>query len=108
MQKSRHRRRAREPEDQDGGEIVDRSETGPDIFVRQKCNGSSAGFTADLVVLRSDEQGCHEARQDQHHAHDRSRGREQLSWCCRFSPWAVLRGAGCNHGPPPAIDQWHD
>lgn len=69
---------AGEPQDGDGGDVVDRAEEVSEVLVRQVRECAAVGLAARLELLLRDEHGGDEAGGDQEHAHDHRGGGQQF------------------------------
>jgi hypothetical protein len=72
-----HRRRAREPEDEDGRQVVERAEAVAHQLVREERERAARGFSARLHRGGRDQDGGHQARREQKHAHQERRRDQQ-------------------------------
>ena len=74
----------------------------------QEGDGAPGGLAALLVVRGRDEQRGDEARQQQHHAHDRGRGQQQLPGVGHAAPRRAVRARVVAPVRLAAVDERHD
>ncbi len=79
VEHARHGGGTGEPEDRDGGQVVDAAEGVAEVLVGQVGERASVGLAALLEGFLRDQQGGDEAGGDQEHAHDQRGGGEQLA-----------------------------
>src|ERR1700693_1404137 len=91
MEQARHGGRAREPENEDGRDIVNASEGVAQILMRQVGDGAPTGRSALLVGALGNQKRSHETGYDQQHAHDQGRGGQQFARVADSATRAHLR-----------------
>lgn len=70
VERPRHRRRAREPQNQNRGEVIHRADARPHHLVRQICQRAPSGGSAFFIFGFGQEDARDETGRYEHHAHD--------------------------------------
>ena len=101
VQQAGQRRRAGEPQNGDGHQVVDRAEAGAEKLVREIGERPAVGRAAGLKGLGGNQQHRDDAAGHQQHAHDQRRRRQQLLGVPDSSR-GVLFGVGRDRRGPAA------